>query len=492
MELEQLDLTTPIQPRLPGHPIPLTAIQRRIWNRSLDLNGTRPSLRLCATAVRILGRFDPVLFKQSVDAVVRRHESLRSRFVSIDGVPHQEVAPGAHSFNIVELLQLDPATADQEVMRQAQDFIDRPIDLGVGPLFEVRLWKLRDDDHVLVMLIDHMISDGMSNGILTGEIWKSYEHVVRGEPLDLPALPVQFGDYAVWQERTRQSWMREHAEFWRRHLSDARPTGIPFQHHSSDGIQPVGLTAHIPFGEALTARLRKAAQGERSLLSIFILAAYAVVISSWSRQQDLLIAFPAHGRNQPVLRNMVGFVANVLHLRVPVLGHETLRDLLSRVRDEVAAALRHRDFDRVPDFIPECTTDVMFNWQTTHSIRGAVEHHTILEFATALDTLHSSQRERADLQPEKPQILPLPARTPSNLKFSPVIFDLPASLHMAVAYRPDLIALTTVRAVCRNLMFVAEQLAESPTQRVSSVLSELERGRSSQTGAAIHRADCAQ
>lgn len=473
MEWEQLDAAAPILPRKPVPFIPPTPTQHRIWNHSVDASGARRSLRLCASAVRILGSFDPIIFERSIDATVRRHEALRTQFVLIDGVPYQHVADaGAYALKIVELSRLSAPAAYQEALRQAQEFIDSPIDLRLGPVFEARAWKLRDHDYVLVVLIDHMISDGMSNAILMREIWDFYNHAIRGEQLDLPALPIQFGDYSMWQEQTRASWMRAHECYWREHLSGVQPTMLPLNQFSSTQTPPMGLTAHVPFGIELTARLRKAAQRERTLLSVFVFAAYAIVVSGWCRREDILIAFPVHGRNHPSLRNVVGFVANIMHLRLSVVGSETLRDLLSRARDEVSSAFQHRDFDRVPDFVPECITEVVFNWQATHSRIGPLEHHVVLECAAALERRGASHSDPTDRH--KPQIVPLPARTPSQLKFSPVIFDTPESLHMAVAYRPDLFTSNSVQQFARKVMFVADKLAQSASATISSVLTELQ------------------
>lgn len=477
MDAVQLDMAAPIQPRMAGSTIPLTAAQRRVWNISVSPNGLRLSLRLCASAVRILGPLDSTLLSKSLALVVSRHEALRSRIISIDGIPRLHIEDiNDYALSIFDLSNLSLPEARQEALRLAQEFIDRRIDLSTELFFEARAWKLRDDEYVLVLLIDHMVSDGTSNGILTRELWSLYDLAARGESPVLPKPAVQFGDYAVWQARTYSAWMREHSAYWREHLSGVQPTVLPTDGTLSEPEGAVGTTVHIPFGNELTASLRAAARREGTLLSVLVLVAYSVVTSHWCRQEDILLSFPSHERQRPILRNVVGLIAGVLPLRIQVLNGQTLRELLMQVKSELSSALRHRDFDRVPDFIPECVSEVSFNWQTTHSERGALDHHTVLECADAFIRSVPQDTERDGEQPQvnKLRILSLPARTPHNLKFASVIFDTPDGLHMAVAFRPDLLKQSTIERFGRNLLSVAEQLAERPSTTIASAMSELQ------------------
>jgi NRPS condensation-like uncharacterized protein len=175
----------------------LTAEQRRLFEilQQQDPNHRPLSARMCASAVRIRGPLDAGLLQASIGTVVRRHDSLRTRFTTSAGVTTQRVERfDGYDLNVIDLSGMPGAEAEREAKRLAQEFQDQKIDLCVGPVFEARLFKLSLHDHVLVLLVDHMVSDGVSNAILGQEIWRSYDAAVCREPPSLPPLPVQFAD----------------------------------------------------------------------------------------------------------------------------------------------------------------------------------------------------------------------------------------------------------------------------------------------------------
>jgi hypothetical protein len=419
---------------------------------------------LCASAVRILGPLDPDLLRKGIDATVQRHESLRTRFRSQNGQLCQQVdSSNDPVFTVIDLSELPLSAAERAAQPLVQEFIDAPVDLSAGPLFEARAWKLGTNDYILVLLIDHMISDGLSNGILCREIWSSYQRAARGESPVLPRLAVQFADYAVWQERTREPWMAAHSAYWSRHLQGIRRMELPKDDASSSERRCDGSMLHLPFGEPLTTSLRQTARAERTLTSLLVLTAYAVVMSSWCRQEDLLILFASHGRQQPGLQNVIGFVATFLPLRVAVRGDATLHALIEQIKHELAAALRHRDFDRVPDFVPQCKSEAIFNWQIVASERSALDQHTMLEAVAPRDALK-----------DELLIEPLAVRFPNRAKFVPVIFDTASGLHLTVNFRPDLLASTTVGRFGRNLLLVARELVADASRRIAPLLAMLD------------------
>jgi len=432
---------------------------------------------MCASAVRIVGPLSLELLQRSIEGVIRRHEALRTRIVSISGSLYQQVEPITAYVLITIDLPDPPARARSEVSRLAQEFINARIDLAVGPLFEAKVWRLSDDEHVLVLLIDHIVSDGISTGIISREIWECYRQGTLGQPVSLPGIPVQFPDYAVWQAQTRLAWMERHAEYWRQHLRGARPTLIPVDKRLSDRTPAIGVIKHILFGEAITVALREAARRERALLSVLFLAVYAVAVSAWCKTEDLLVAFPSHGRHRPGLHNVVGYLAHVLPLRIRVEKAYMFRELLAQVKREIATAFEHRDFDRVPDLVPECTTDVIFNWQTTHSKQGPLDHYVLVECA---DQLSRSFKFDSGTEPEKPhatnqlRVLPFTARTVESAKFAPVIFDTPSDIHILVRFDPNVLAPATVEMFGRHLSIIAMETCEHPTLCIASLLDKID------------------
>lgn len=480
MNSQPIDLDSPIEPRPPGSPIPLTSSQARIWNLSLQADGRRISLRMCASAVRIVGSLDLELLEMSIQSVIQRHEALRTRIVLRGDSPYQHVEPApARILGLVDLSDQLPS-AGREVSRLAQEFIDTPINLAAGPLVEAKVWRLSDNEHILILLIDHLVTDGVSNGIVTREIWECYRQGMLGQPVSIPQIPVQFPDYAVWQAATYSAWMEKHAEYWRQHLRGVGHTVIAADQNLpnepiADGCEP------ISFGDDLTAALRDAARRDRALLSVFVLTAYAVVLSAWCGTDDLLVMFASHGRHRPALRNVVGCVANTLQLRIHIKREQSFGELLSQVKREVASAFEHRDFERVQDLLPECTTQVGFNWQTTHSGVGALDYHVPLECAYPLNRsfdFDSCVERGSTATRNQLSLLPFRARSPGaevgSVRLAPVIFDTPSALHMIIGFDSSSLASTTVEKFGQALLRIAKAVCEHPTPSIASLLEVID------------------
>ncbi len=476
--LSQLDSNAPIEPRALGCRVPLTAIQRRFWNYMIEASQRPLSLRMCAGAFRILGPLDCCLLQRSIEAVIQRHESLRTRFLLVDGVPTQHIDPrGPYELRIIDLSNLDDA--ELEAGRLVQDFLEQRVDLSTECVFDGRVWKLSDHEHVLILLIDHMVSDGASNAILNREIWTLYKQAEQGLPLSLPALPLQFSDYAVWQQRTYKSWMERHAAYWKEHLADARPLEIPTDTQSEDTKFPVGATAYIPLNGNLSDQLREAARREGTLLPVLVLTAYVIVLSHWCREQDLLIPFISHGRHRRTeLESMIGYIANTLYLRLRVSSEQTLRNLRIQAQRELSTALYHQDFDRMQDIVPNCVSDAVFNWQQTYQPKSALGESAVPQWASHLQKTRigaSEPSERRLSADDEMRMLPLAVPYPHTLKFSPVFFDTKPGIHMTVDYRPDLLASRTIERFGRNLALALGWLTERPLSRIDTVLRDLDK-----------------
>lgn len=450
----QLELSAPVEPRSSGCVVPLTVQQRRILHllRDKDPDNKARNVRMCASATRIVGPLDVASLRTSIETVVWRHESLRTRFVTVGSVTTQHVdAAGDYELTMDDLSDLPQLEAEQAARRLSQDLQEQKIDLSAGPVFEARLFRLSPEQHVLILLIDHMVSDGISNALLYKEIWLGYDAAVSCHTALLPPLPVQFPDYAVWQERTHEAWRRDHEAYWRQHLSHAPDTRIPTCSELLQARPPVGMTRYFPFGTTLSERLRALAAREQTLLSVVGLTAYAVAMSHWCQQEDLVIRCPLHGRHgRPELANVIGFIVNVLHLRMEVRSTDTLQDLLDQAHQEMYRAFEHRDFDRVPDLLPECRTELEFHWRSARSPG------------------RSSNPQRANRQIAKQ---PFFVRVPDwPWKFWSVFDHTPAGICMTVHFWPHLLASSAVEHFAGTLREVAEALVDRPRVRVGSIV----------------------
>jgi hypothetical protein len=403
--------------------------------------------------------------------MICRHESLRTRIVVTNRSPSQYVAPPReYHLDVVDLTHHSVAVAEHEAMSLVQTFLDRVIDPSVDCLFEATLWKLGESDYLLVLALDHIVADGISFGILNRETWELYNSGMEEISESLPPLRVQFPDYAIWQQRTYRAWMREYEAYWRQHLAGAESVQIPCDLCSNALGTPE--TLHVTFGTSLSLKLREMARHQGTVLSMVVLAIYVIVMSRWCRQEDeLLLSYAFHGRSRhPELPGMIGPIVHALFLRITLIKGEPFRDLLVRTQMEVCSALGHLDFGVVPDLLPDCLTEVSFNWQPTTWAGGSLDHHFIAE--TLLTPVWAKRLAAKHERPDQRLIMSsFPARWSGGVKFNPIFYDTEHGIQLVVTYAPNVLARATMQVLCDDLKSVASQVAESPLARLSEIVT---------------------
>lgn len=439
-----------IQPRPAGCIVPLTPMQRFSWNYCEQ---GRAGDRACGTSLRIHGSLQAGTLERCLQAVIERHESLRTRIVLVDGAPTQQIdAPGAFHLEQIDLAGLGDSVLETEARRIAEEFLRQTFDLSVGPAFAARLIKLSDRDFIFIAAMDHVISDAASVEILNNEIWTLYEQAGRGEPFSLPDLQVQFADYAVWQQLTYASWMQEHEMYWRERLTAAPRLKLPPTDGLSQADKPVGALLQIPFGESLSAKLREVARREKTQLPMVVFCIFAAVLLRWCDTRDLVLRFLISGRHHPKLENMIGFLAEFLHLRLQVTAQTSLLDLLRQGDAEFQAAYSHHDLGRVPEFIPQWAwhmdvIDLRFQWAPSSIATRPGE-------ADAAGGLHMQPVQFSAVKP---------------FDFLPIFYDSAQGVGCTVIYRPDVYAPSTMERFGSHLLMVGSDLVERPHVRVTSL-----------------------
>jgi len=440
----------PLQPRPAGCPVPLTEIQMTYWNE-ISTQANSLSIRLCAGAVRVLGPLNTELLRDSIDAVVRRHDSLRTRIVIVHGTPVQHIDPAReYRPEVVDLVTFSQIDIEKEARHVAQEFFEKQIDLSVGLLFEAKLLRLSDQEHVLLLALDHIVGDGFSNGILSREIWTLYDRAVKGLPSPLPQVTIQFADYAVWLLRTHAARKLKSEAHWIDRMTGAPHVTVPVDSGREEFEKPVGALLHIPFGKGLSDGLRSVARHERTLLPVVILTAFVITMARWCGQGDVSVVFVSHGRyRRHELQSMIGCLAHRMLFRISIDNAETLVDLLKRVHQEFLSGIDHHDF--VPEIRPEIT-EVMFSWGglATYSARWTVVHK-----------LNTGNELR---------LQPFPVSQTWPVKFLPFFSDTPAGVVVTVNYRPDLLSLQTIERFGGNLRLVGEEIVRNPLARVGTLL----------------------
>lgn len=448
----QLDISTQLRRRPADCPIPLTGSQRSIWNYLLE-SGKR-TRRDVANAVRICGPLQTDLLQECLATIVSRHESLRTRIVTLDNVPTQHIDESGHRyFDAVDLSTVSLPRSELVARRLAEEMSTQPVDWAAGPLFKAMLIKLSAQRHVFVVAADHVISDAASAGIVNSELWYLYRRRVQSLPPELPSLSLQFADYAVWQEQAYSLWRSKNETYWQARLAGAQPARLPVDCGSEVAEGLTTATTHIPLGKRLSVAVREVARRERTPLSLLALAVYACVMSRWCDTRDLVLTMVSHGRHgHRDLTSMTGCFANCLHLRLEIGSQESFLDLLQQVRLECEAAFNHYHFGRTWEFMTDFPTDVRFNWVN-------LPRAPLSQQAEAEDVL---------------QLQPFPLGMAWSGKLWPFMFDTPAGICTTVAYRPDLYVPRTIERFGVNLRLCAQALVQNPHARVGTVAMSAE------------------
>ncbi|HET9394592.1 MAG TPA: condensation domain-containing protein, partial [Nitrospiraceae bacterium] len=297
-------------------------------------------------AVRLRGVLDVEALERTLDEVVRRHEALRTTFVAVDGKPRQVIKPympvGLPVFDVSEM---DAAEREAETRRLLSEEASQPFDLARGPLVRACLVRLQADEHVALVTMHHIISDGWSTGIFIREVAALYGAYVRGEESPLEELPIQYADFAHWQRGWLQGEvLAAQLEYWREALADA-PTMLEL---ATDRPRPReqtfnGAAVTLVLEEELTGQLKELSQRERVTLFMTLLAGFQCLLFRHSGQDDIVVGTPIANRRYRELEDLIGFFVNTLALRASSLATVTFSELLQRVREVTLGAYAHQD-----------------------------------------------------------------------------------------------------------------------------------------------------
>ena len=322
-------------------PVPLSFAQERLW--LLEQLAPGRSVYNLARAVRIIGPLDLRALQLSLSELVRRHESLRTKFVAVEGRPLQCVIPPQPvRLDAIDLSALPVEKLKKRTERLLFKEAQRPFDLAHDRLFRTRLLKERDDTHVLVFCMHHMITDAWSMGIFTRELWSLYKSFIDGNAPTLAEPALRYRDYALWQrQQLRDSPLAPHLAYWTEKLMDAPDLDLstdrprPTQQSFRGGRQPFELSS------ALTAAVNDLSRREGATLFMTLLAAFQLLLHRYSGQEDIVIGTPVANREHCAFEDVIGFFVNTLALRVDLSGRPSFKELLQRVREICLDAYAH-------------------------------------------------------------------------------------------------------------------------------------------------------
>ncbi|HTE55678.1 MAG TPA: amino acid adenylation domain-containing protein [Kofleriaceae bacterium] len=333
-----------------GGELPLSFMQERLW--FLDRYEPGSAALNMSMAVRVRGPLSPERLGRALDALIARHESLRTRFRDRDGTPVAEVAPAAPlALPVTELGQLPADQREEAIARAARDEAARPFDLAAGPLVRAHLLRLADDEHVLLVSVHHIAADGWSLGILVGELGAVHGALARGEEPALAALPVQYADHAAWQrDRLHSERLERELGYWRQQLAGAPgETELPTDRARPRVQSYHGERVRWALDAALTARIRAIGSARGATPFMTLVAAFDVLVARLAGQEDLVVGVPVAGRPRRELEGVVGPFLNTVALRVSMEGDPSFDQVLARVREAALGAYQHQDvpFEKV-------------------------------------------------------------------------------------------------------------------------------------------------
>jgi len=455
------DQPPPLVPSPRSSPPPLSFAQQRLW----VLDQLQPGLPTynMPVAIALSGALDLAALQRSIATIIRRHETLRTTFAMIDGNAVQLIAaPTPRAIPLIDLRALPtPSRTDaaQQLLTQAAQ---TPFDLIAGPLLRLSLLRLAAQEHWLLLVLHHIVADGWSMGVLVRELVALYPAYATGQPAALPALPIQYADFAIWQRSWLQGAVLDgQLAYWRRSLSGELPLlDLPLD-RSRPPVQTFqGASQSRALTLTLTSELTALSQRAGATLFMTLLAAFDVLLARYTGQNDLMVGVPIANRQRAEIEPLIGFFVNTLVLRGDLSGDPSFDELLARVRTVTLDAYAHQDlpFERLVD-----------------------------ELQLVRDTSHSALVQvMFSLQNTPIAALELPGLTlqPVDLANDSAKFDLslglaegPDGLVAALTYATGLFDATTITRLLGHYHALLEGIVAAPSRPISmlSLLTAAER-----------------
>jgi acyl transferase domain-containing protein len=339
----------PLCPVAREQPLPLSFAQQRLW--FLDQLEPNSATYNVPTAVRLSGALDVVAFGRSLDAIIERHEILRTTFVVVDDQPAQLIGVARPvALRLIDLQVLPAVEREATTLRLAQAEIQRPFALAHGPLLRATLLRLAPAEHALLLTTHHIVSDGWSMNIFVRELVTLYSAYTAGQPATLPALPLQYADYAIWQRALLQgAFLEAQLAYWRRTLADLPELHLPLDRPPPQVATSQGASHAFFLPLELRSALTGLGRSQGATLFMTLLAVFLVLLHYNTHAEDLVIGTDVANRTRGAIEGLIGFFVNQLVIRADLAGDPTFPELLERVRDRVLAASAHQDlpFDKL-------------------------------------------------------------------------------------------------------------------------------------------------
>ncbi|MBE7384657.1 MAG: amino acid adenylation domain-containing protein [Leptolyngbya sp. SIO1E4] len=441
--------------------LPLSFAQQRLW--FLQQLEPRNPFYNENFAVQLTGSLDVGTLEQSLNAIVQRHESLRTNFRAVAGQAVQIIAPElVIDLLLIDLQNLSETEKKIELQRLATEQHQNPFDLAQDSLIRWMLLKLNEHKHVLLIAVHHIAIDGWSlASVFPCELLTFYQAFSTGKPVLLPELPIQYADFAVWQrQHLKGEKLESQLSYWKQQLSNAPPLlQLP-----SDRPRPLtqtyqGARQAFQLTKDLTKTLKAVALKAESTLFMTLLAAFKILLYRYTGQEDIIVGSAIANRNRAEIERLIGFFVNTLVLRTSVSGNPTFEELLGRVRKVMIGAYTHQDlpFEKVVEELqPERNANYNQLFQVSFVLQNTLK-----------------------LKVELPEL----TITPFEIESTRALFDLhlditetDAGLECFWEYSTDLFDAARISRMSGHFQTLLEAISANPQQRISQLplLSETE------------------
>lgn len=435
---------------------PLSFAQQRLW--FLDrLQPGNPAYTMMA-AVRLRGDLNAAALERGFQDLVQRHEALRTRFVLGSGQPRQQIQPtGTVDLTRWDWSDLPPEQQPAAIQAEALDLAQQPFDLAQDGLVRSRLMRLDAETHVLLLALHHIVSDGWSMEVLIRELAIFYDAHRRGQPPELPPLPIQYADFAVWQRQFLQGEILEQQlSYWRSRLSPAAAPSLP-----TDFPRPAVRSHHghrhgLGISSALTAQLQDLSQQASATLFMTTLAAFQVLLYAYAQQPTIRVGTPIANRDRPEVANLIGFFTNTLVLCANLSGKPSFHQWLQQVRDEAVNAYAHQDlpFEKL---VEELQPERSLSQTPLYQAWFYLQDDPVATVAFPGLTLEPIE---IDLGTAK-----------HDLKLG--LWKSPEGLRGALEYSTDLFESATVERLARQYEALLAEIARDPEQPIEALVQHL-------------------
>jgi amino acid adenylation domain-containing protein len=437
--------------------LPLSFAQQRLW--FIDQLEPYSSTYNIASALRLSGSLDVKALERALSEVITRHETLQTTFPTVDSQPVQLIAePAPFLLPVVDLLQqMNDASADErqrEATRLAQEEAQRPFDLSTGPLFRATLLKVEAEEHIALVTMHHIISDGWSIGILIREVATLYAAFSRGEASRLAPLAIQYADYAAWQREWLQGdVLEQQLSYWREHLAGAPPVlELPTDHPRPPVQSFRGARHRFSLNGELTQALTALSRREGATLFMTLLAAFKTLLYRYSEQESIVVGTPIAGRTEVETEELIGFFVNTLVLRTEINAEMSVREVIERVKEGALGGYGHQEvpFEKlVEEMAPERSLSHTPLFQVMFVMQN--EPRTELEMSGVGVSAVGTQSGTA------------------KFDVTMAITEAEGGLRGGIEYNTDIYEAETIERMAGHFERILESMVERPEQRVGEI-----------------------